>query len=586
MPVTETAGHFPPSKPGIVRSLYDPTAGTGGMLSVAEEHLSGQNPDARLVMYGQELNGESYAICKADMLIKGQDISKIIHGNTLSDDGLPGEHFDYMLSNPPFGVEWKKIQKEITKEHKQDGFNGRFGPGLPRVSDGSLLFLMHLISKMRPAKDGGSRFGIVLNGSPLFTGKGRDIREAFKGDEYQILLVANKFQTGFDQPLLCGMYVDKRLDGIQAVQTLSRLNRCSPGKDDTYVLDFVNAPEEILASFKVYFTTASLSDVTDPNLILDLRSKLDATGYYDDFEAERVVNVEPNPKSKQSQLEAAIKPVAERLLKQYENAKADFNLAKQNNDDETAKAAKESLYFISDITNVPGKKIIPVSPKPYNLTLIATAIALIGAILFALHLIAIQEAVNATRLTGENPQNTQFPWVTHLFGRDQFMVQVPDSWQKTDSETFLDSGSIVPEDAESIVLEDAQSQSWLRLSLLVVPKTIDPNTNTLEELVQEIMKSLKDRDELGEIRFSQVGPFKAADTIFTTVTNSKDSANELKLTVQCRFLDFGGTWVMVFLRAKQDHYLKHQALFWQIRDSINVAPKGGTKPAENPVHRN
>ncbi|MAX38140.1 MAG: restriction endonuclease subunit M [Gimesia sp.] len=158
------------TKPGIVRSLYDPTAGTGGMLSIAEEHLSGQNPDARLVMYGQELNAESYAICKADMLIKGQDISKIIHGNTLSEDGLPGEHFDYMLSNPPFGVEWKKIQKEIKKEHAQDGFNGRFGPGLPRVSDGSLLFLMHLISKMRPAKDGGSRFGIVLNGSPLFTG--------------------------------------------------------------------------------------------------------------------------------------------------------------------------------------------------------------------------------------------------------------------------------------------------------------------------------------------------------------------------------------------------------------------------------
>lgn len=158
------------TKPGIVRSLYDPTAGTGGMLSVAEDHLSGQNPDARLVMYGQELNGESYAICKADMLIKGQDISQIIHGNTLSDDGLPGKQFDYMLSNPPFGVEWKKIQKEIKKEHEQDGFNGRFGPGLPRVSDGSLLFLMHLISKMRPTKDGGSRFGIVLNGSPLFTG--------------------------------------------------------------------------------------------------------------------------------------------------------------------------------------------------------------------------------------------------------------------------------------------------------------------------------------------------------------------------------------------------------------------------------
>ncbi|MFN5800278.1 MAG: N-6 DNA methylase [Planctomyces sp.] len=158
------------TKPGIVRSLYDPTAGTGGMLSVADEHLRAHNPQARLVMFGQELNGESYAICKADMLIKGQDISQIIHGNTLSDDGLPGKQFDYMLSNPPFGVEWKKIQKAIEKEHEEQGFDGRFGPGLPRVSDGSLLFLLHLISKMRPVKDGGSRFGIVLNGSPLFTG--------------------------------------------------------------------------------------------------------------------------------------------------------------------------------------------------------------------------------------------------------------------------------------------------------------------------------------------------------------------------------------------------------------------------------
>ena len=121
-------------------------------------------------MYGQELNAESYAICKADMLIKGHDISNIILGNTLSNDGLIGKFFDYMLSNPPFGVEWKKIEAFIRKEFEQQGFNGRFGPGLPRVSDGSLLFLLHLISKMRPAKDGGSRFGIVLNGSPLFTG--------------------------------------------------------------------------------------------------------------------------------------------------------------------------------------------------------------------------------------------------------------------------------------------------------------------------------------------------------------------------------------------------------------------------------
>lgn len=158
------------TKPGVVRTIYDPTAGTGGMLSVAEEYLAQLNPKASLVMHGQELNPESYAICKADMLIKGQDVTNIIAGNTLSDDGHAGAKFDYMLSNPPFGVEWKKVEKEVRREAEQKGFNGRFGPGLPRVSDGSLLFLMHLLSKMRPLKDGGSRFGIVLNGSPLFTG--------------------------------------------------------------------------------------------------------------------------------------------------------------------------------------------------------------------------------------------------------------------------------------------------------------------------------------------------------------------------------------------------------------------------------
>lgn len=158
------------SKPGVVRTIYDPTAGTGGMLSVAEEHLAELNPGARLTISGQELNPESYAICKADMLIKGQDVSNIAFGNTLSEDGHPGQTFDYMLANPPFGVEWKKVEKDVRREHEQQGFNGRFGPGLPRVSDGSLLFLMHLLSKMRPATEGGCRFGIVLNGSPLFTG--------------------------------------------------------------------------------------------------------------------------------------------------------------------------------------------------------------------------------------------------------------------------------------------------------------------------------------------------------------------------------------------------------------------------------
>jgi type I restriction enzyme M protein len=158
------------AKPGVVRTIYDPTAGTGGMLSVAGEYLTEHNPQARLTMFGQELNPESYAICKADMLIKGQDVANIVFGNTFSEDGHPHKKFDYMLSNPPFGVEWKKVEKEVRKEYENQGFNGRFGPGLPRVSDGSLLFLLHLLSKMRPATEGGSRFGIVLNGSPLFTG--------------------------------------------------------------------------------------------------------------------------------------------------------------------------------------------------------------------------------------------------------------------------------------------------------------------------------------------------------------------------------------------------------------------------------
>ena len=158
------------SKSGVVRSLYDPAAGTGGMLSVAEDYLREHNPDMHLTVFGQELNDESYSICKADMMIKGQDPNRIASGNSFSQDAFPQESFDYMLSNPPFGVDWKKIQDFIRNEHERKGYGGRFGPGLPRVSDGSLLFLLHLLSKMRPSDEGGSRIGIVLNGSPLFTG--------------------------------------------------------------------------------------------------------------------------------------------------------------------------------------------------------------------------------------------------------------------------------------------------------------------------------------------------------------------------------------------------------------------------------
>jgi len=158
------------TKPGIIRTIYDPTAGTGGFLSSGMEYVHELNQGAKMVAYGQELNPESYAICKADMLIKGQEVNNIKLGNTLSNDQLYSDKFDYMLSNPPFGVDWKKIEQNIKDENSLKGFEGRFGPGLPRVSDGSLLFLLHLISKLRDASEGGGRIGIILNGSPLFTG--------------------------------------------------------------------------------------------------------------------------------------------------------------------------------------------------------------------------------------------------------------------------------------------------------------------------------------------------------------------------------------------------------------------------------
>ncbi|MDP2806237.1 MAG: DEAD/DEAH box helicase family protein [Gallionellaceae bacterium] len=173
--------------------------------------------------------------------------------------------------------------------------------------------------------------------------RSRDMREAFKTDDYQILLVANKFQTGFDQPLLCGMYVDKRLAGIQAVQTLSRLNRAHPGKETTYVIDFVNEAEDVLAAFKTYYETATLSGVTDPNLVYALRQKLDGAGYYDDFEVNRAVEVELNPKSKQSELVAALAPVMSRILNRYKSAQTELKAAKDRKDKEAETNAKNEL---------------------------------------------------------------------------------------------------------------------------------------------------------------------------------------------------------------------------------------------------
>jgi type I restriction enzyme M protein len=154
----------------VVKTIYDPACGTGGMLSVSEKYIRELNDEANPMLYGQDWNDDAWAVCKADMLIKGEDADNIILGDTFSKDGFPDEKFDYMLANPPFGVEWKQQQHAIEQERDSLGWQGRFGAGTPRVNDGSLLFLQHMLSKMRDPKKGGSRLGIVFNGSPLFTG--------------------------------------------------------------------------------------------------------------------------------------------------------------------------------------------------------------------------------------------------------------------------------------------------------------------------------------------------------------------------------------------------------------------------------
>ncbi len=153
-----------------VRSIFDPACGTGGMLAISDQHLTALNPAARLEMFGQELNPETWAIARSDLLIQGQDPERIVLGNSLSADGHPGDRFDYLLANPPFGVDWSKAATAVRNEHQTLGTDGRFGAGLPRISDGSLLFLQHMVSKMKPLSEGGSRMAIVFSGSPLFSG--------------------------------------------------------------------------------------------------------------------------------------------------------------------------------------------------------------------------------------------------------------------------------------------------------------------------------------------------------------------------------------------------------------------------------
>jgi type I restriction enzyme M protein len=193
------------SKPGVVKTLYDPACGTGGMLSIAEDHLRALNPDARLEVFGQELNAETYAICRSDMMLKGQDASHIHYGNSFSEDAEKTRRFDYMLANPPFGVEWKKVEEPIRSEAERLGFDGRFGAGLPRINDGSFLFLQHMISKMKPVEKGGSRVAIVFNGSPLFTGAAgsgeSEIRRWIIENDWLEAVVALSDQLFYNTPI-------------------------------------------------------------------------------------------------------------------------------------------------------------------------------------------------------------------------------------------------------------------------------------------------------------------------------------------------------------------------------------------------
>lgn len=224
------------SKKGIVKTLYDCACGTGGMLSIAEEYLNELNPDARLEVFGQELNDESYAICKSDMMIKGQKAVNIKFGNSFTHDGFPDEKFDYMLANPPFGVEWKKVRKEVKKEHEKKGYGGRFGAGLPRISDGSFLFLQHMISKMKPT-DGGSRLAIVFNGSPLFTGSAgsgeSEIRRWIIENDMLEAVVALPDQLFYNTGILTYFWVvtnrkaPKRKGKVQLVNAVSFFKKMS-----------------------------------------------------------------------------------------------------------------------------------------------------------------------------------------------------------------------------------------------------------------------------------------------------------------------------------------------------------------------
>ena len=223
------------TKRGIVRTLYDPACGTGGMLSVAEEYVRELNPDAQLEVFGQDYNDQAYAICGSDMMIKGQDIEHIAFGDSFTEDKFYNTKYDYMLANPPFGVEWKPEADNIKREHEEQGFGGRFGAGLPRINDGALLFLQHMISKMKDPKDGGTRLSIVFNGSPLFTGSAGwgecEIRRCIIENDWLEAIVAMPDQLFYNTGIFTYLWIvtnrkeKKRKGKIQLIDGTSFFNK-------------------------------------------------------------------------------------------------------------------------------------------------------------------------------------------------------------------------------------------------------------------------------------------------------------------------------------------------------------------------
>ena len=250
------------ARKGIIKTLYDPACGTGGMLSIADEYLKELNPDAELRLFGQELNDESFAICNSDIMIKGEDPDSIKFGNSFTKDGFAGSKFDYMLSNPPFGVEWKKIENFIRDEADKFGYNGRFGAGLPRINDGSFMFLQHMISKMKETNNG-SRLAIVFNGSPLFTGSAgsgeSNIRQWIIENDFLETIIALPDQLFYNTGIFTYIWIltnrkskkrKKKIQLINAVDYFKKMRK-SLGNKRNYISDKqIEEITRILGDFK------------------------------------------------------------------------------------------------------------------------------------------------------------------------------------------------------------------------------------------------------------------------------------------------------------------------------------------------